>query len=436
MNLRVRMPAASTDGLKLLLAQRADFAILDIHDLALARQQGKDVVGILPLVQRPLAAVLAQPSVRTPRGLEGKSVGVTGVPSDSAVLESIVRGAGGNPKRVREVTIGFKPCRRCWAGRWPGRPRSGTSRAWPCTPAARARTSSGWTSSAPPPTPSSSSARPAPSSTSSPQWPARPWRRWCAATSRRWTTPRARSPTSSRPTPTSTAPRCRPSSTPSPRPSSATRRASAPTAAGARPVGAVGGALRDRAAPAGRGADVRRRLPAQGLATARRRRDPRRAGHPPHEPRGQEAQARHDRPVARHVDLELLLQPRAGDRPGHLVRARQQRLGDALARNPSVRTNPGSTIPTWTPCAASSSASDSLQPTSANLLALYAPALARPTRPATLATLTIALGALAAAAAAAPRSGAPRRRSSAPWSGARSRGRPRRTCPATLRRRC
>ena len=69
-------------GLKLLLAQRADFAVLDIHDLALARQQGRDVVGILPLVQRPLAAVLAQPDVANPRDLVGKSVGVTGVPSD------------------------------------------------------------------------------------------------------------------------------------------------------------------------------------------------------------------------------------------------------------------------------------------------------------------------------------------------------------------
>src|SRR5439155_22861373 len=101
--LHVRAPPASTEGLKLLLADRADFAILDIHDLALARQQGRDVVGILPLVQRPLAAVLAQPGVHSPRDLEGRSAGVTGVPSDTAVLHSIVRGAGGSPARVREV---------------------------------------------------------------------------------------------------------------------------------------------------------------------------------------------------------------------------------------------------------------------------------------------------------------------------------------------
>jgi NitT/TauT family transport system substrate-binding protein/putative hydroxymethylpyrimidine transport system substrate-binding protein len=34
-------------------------------------------------------------------------VGVTGVPSDEAVLRAVVRGDGGDPKRVRRITIGF-----------------------------------------------------------------------------------------------------------------------------------------------------------------------------------------------------------------------------------------------------------------------------------------------------------------------------------------
>jgi ABC-type nitrate/sulfonate/bicarbonate transport system substrate-binding protein len=106
-SLRVRVPSSSTDSVKLLLAGRAQLAVLDIHDLALARQKGRDVVGVLALVQRPLAAVFAQPAIRTPRDLEGRRVGVTGLPSDDAVLASIVRGAHGDPARVRKVTIGF-----------------------------------------------------------------------------------------------------------------------------------------------------------------------------------------------------------------------------------------------------------------------------------------------------------------------------------------
>jgi ABC-type nitrate/sulfonate/bicarbonate transport system substrate-binding protein len=105
--LDVEQPSSSTDSVKLLIAGRAQFAVLDIHDLALARQAGRDVVGVLPLVQRPLAAVLAQPAITTPRDLVDRIAGVTGLPSDDAVLRSVVAGAGGNPKRVREVTIGF-----------------------------------------------------------------------------------------------------------------------------------------------------------------------------------------------------------------------------------------------------------------------------------------------------------------------------------------
>ena len=51
-NLQVRAPGASTDALKLLEAGRVDMAILDIHDLALARENGADIVGVMALVQR------------------------------------------------------------------------------------------------------------------------------------------------------------------------------------------------------------------------------------------------------------------------------------------------------------------------------------------------------------------------------------------------
>ena len=61
----------------------------------------------MAIVERPLAAVIAEPAIRNPRQLEGKTVGVTGVPSDTAVLRSIVAGAGGDPTKVKTVTIGF-----------------------------------------------------------------------------------------------------------------------------------------------------------------------------------------------------------------------------------------------------------------------------------------------------------------------------------------
>jgi putative hydroxymethylpyrimidine transport system substrate-binding protein len=106
--LRILGPGTGTpDSLKLVLAGRADVGVLDIHDLGLAAERGADVVGIAPLVQRPLAAVIAQASIKRPRDLAGRTVGVTGLPSDVAVLNAVVSGDGGDFSSVKQETIGF-----------------------------------------------------------------------------------------------------------------------------------------------------------------------------------------------------------------------------------------------------------------------------------------------------------------------------------------
>jgi putative hydroxymethylpyrimidine transport system substrate-binding protein len=107
-DLRIRVPAASTDSLKLLAAGRADMSVVDIHDLGLARERGSDIVGVGALVQRPLAAVIARAGeIRRPRDLEGRRVGVTGLPSDEAVLKAVMENDGGDYAKVKKVTIGF-----------------------------------------------------------------------------------------------------------------------------------------------------------------------------------------------------------------------------------------------------------------------------------------------------------------------------------------
>ena len=108
-DLKVQPPGESTDAPKLLGAGRTEFAILDIHDLGIARERGIDLVGIAPVVARPLAAVIARGDgpVLRPRDLQGHRVGVTGLPSDDAVVDSEVEADGGDPAEVERVTIGF-----------------------------------------------------------------------------------------------------------------------------------------------------------------------------------------------------------------------------------------------------------------------------------------------------------------------------------------
>lgn len=116
--LRLREPGGSgPDALTLVASGRALLGVIDIHDLALAREKGVDVVAVGALVQRPLAALLADPSVGRPRELDDMTVGVSGLPSDPAFVRAIVEQDGGDLDDIRTVTIGFKAVPALIAGR-------------------------------------------------------------------------------------------------------------------------------------------------------------------------------------------------------------------------------------------------------------------------------------------------------------------------------
>ena len=108
-DLHIQEPSSTADSAKLLETGRADFAVMDINDFGIARERGLDVVAIAAIVQRPLASVITRDAneIRTPADLAGKTIGVTGVPSDDAVLDTILRSGGVDPSDVHRVTIGF-----------------------------------------------------------------------------------------------------------------------------------------------------------------------------------------------------------------------------------------------------------------------------------------------------------------------------------------
>lgn len=120
--IRIRAPGASPDSLKDVLSGAADLGILDIHDLGLAADKGKDVVAVAALVQRPLAAIITADDIRRPRELEGKEVGVSGLPSDPAFLHAIMGADGGDYRKARLVTIGFTAVQSLISGRIEGVP--------------------------------------------------------------------------------------------------------------------------------------------------------------------------------------------------------------------------------------------------------------------------------------------------------------------------
>jgi putative hydroxymethylpyrimidine transport system substrate-binding protein len=101
--LRIRRPGEGPDSLKLVASGRVALGVLDI-----ARRRGLDIVAVGELVNRPLAALIAQPEIRRPRDLEGKAIGVSGLPSDPAFVRAIVAHDGGDARKAHEVTIGFQ----------------------------------------------------------------------------------------------------------------------------------------------------------------------------------------------------------------------------------------------------------------------------------------------------------------------------------------
>jgi putative hydroxymethylpyrimidine transport system substrate-binding protein len=118
-DLTIREPSSTADAGKLLETGRADFAVMDINDFGIGRERGLDLVAIAAIVQRPLASVIARDrdEIQTPADLAGKTVGVTGVPSDDAVLDTVLRAGGAAPGDVRRVTIGFNAVAQLAAGK-------------------------------------------------------------------------------------------------------------------------------------------------------------------------------------------------------------------------------------------------------------------------------------------------------------------------------
>jgi putative hydroxymethylpyrimidine transport system substrate-binding protein len=117
--LRVVAPGATQDPLALVDAGRAQFGLADGSDVASAIARGGGEQAVMAIAQRPLGGLIALQSehLRSPAGLQGKTVGITGVPSDRAVLDTEMRQAGGDPAKVHVVIVGFDGAQALLSGR-------------------------------------------------------------------------------------------------------------------------------------------------------------------------------------------------------------------------------------------------------------------------------------------------------------------------------
>jgi putative hydroxymethylpyrimidine transport system substrate-binding protein len=110
LDVKIQPPPDPSAPLKLLRAGRADVAISYEPELLLARDQGADtLVAVGALVQTPLTSLITLPAanIRDPKDLAGKRVGTSGIPYQSAYLQTILTTAGVDPASVKETNVGF-----------------------------------------------------------------------------------------------------------------------------------------------------------------------------------------------------------------------------------------------------------------------------------------------------------------------------------------
>jgi putative hydroxymethylpyrimidine transport system substrate-binding protein len=109
LEVEVNVPADPTTALQLVATGKDDFTISYQADVLYARSQGLEVQSVAALVQHPLNTIMALESsgITEPADLEGTTIGVTGVPSDEAMLGAILEDAGLSLDDVEVVNVGF-----------------------------------------------------------------------------------------------------------------------------------------------------------------------------------------------------------------------------------------------------------------------------------------------------------------------------------------
>lgn len=102
-------PSDPAAPMKLVAAGRSDLAISYEPEVALAREQGLDVVAVAALVNRPLTSMiwLEKSGIKGVADVKGKTIATAGIPYQDAFLETILARVDLTPGDVKAVNVGF-----------------------------------------------------------------------------------------------------------------------------------------------------------------------------------------------------------------------------------------------------------------------------------------------------------------------------------------
>jgi len=108
LDVTIRAPSDPTAPLKLVGVGKSDLAVSYEQELFFAAAKKLPVVAVAAVVPQPLNSFMAiKPQIHSLRDLAGRTIGITGVPSDYATLDTALASVGLTRKDVRVVTVGY-----------------------------------------------------------------------------------------------------------------------------------------------------------------------------------------------------------------------------------------------------------------------------------------------------------------------------------------
>jgi putative hydroxymethylpyrimidine transport system substrate-binding protein len=109
LEVNIETPSDPAAPVKQVAAGRSDLAISYEPEVALAREQGLDVVAIAALVNQPLTSMiwLNKSGIKGVADLKGKTIATAGIPYQDKFLETILARVDLTPDDVKSVNVGF-----------------------------------------------------------------------------------------------------------------------------------------------------------------------------------------------------------------------------------------------------------------------------------------------------------------------------------------
>ena len=107
----IQFPANPTDPINLAAASKVTMGITYQPDVIIAKsEQNIDVKSVGALVRSPLnhVAFLKETGIKTPKDLEGKTIGYTGIPLNEAILQTMMEADGADNNKTKMVDVGFE----------------------------------------------------------------------------------------------------------------------------------------------------------------------------------------------------------------------------------------------------------------------------------------------------------------------------------------